>query len=139
GIELMANSDNVLRGGLTPKHIDVAELLSVLVFEPGDRAIIQPTSKGDCLSGYNTPTAEFRLGRIQCSRGRRFHSRQERSVEILLCVAGEGSVDWIGPSSGSLKLKRGDSFLVPAGVPAYEVSGSLDLFRADVPPLQEVG
>jgi mannose-6-phosphate isomerase len=139
GIELMANSDNVLRGGLTPKHIDVKELLSVLAFEPSDTALIQPVEVGDCLSSYQTPTAEFRLGRIHCSSSGRFHSSQERSVEILLCVAGVGTVAWSGASAGTLKIGRGDSFLVPAGVPAYELSGSVDLFRADVPLSPEAG
>ena len=40
GIEIMANSDNVLRGGLTPKHVDVAELMKVLDFRPGDVPIL---------------------------------------------------------------------------------------------------
>ena len=42
----MANSDNVMRGGLTPKHIDVDELLSVLDFTPGFAGLIQPTERG---------------------------------------------------------------------------------------------
>jgi mannose-6-phosphate isomerase len=45
GIELMANSDNVLRGGLTPKHVDVPELLKVVNFEERDIKILQCQEK----------------------------------------------------------------------------------------------
>ncbi|GEE03708.1 putative mannose-6-phosphate isomerase ManA [Gordonia spumicola] len=65
-VELMANSDNVLRGGLTPKHIDVPELLRVLDFTPVDLDALMPSSK---LVGaervYLTPAPEFQLSRIE--------------------------------------------------------------------------
>ena len=61
----MANSDNVLRGGLTPKHIDVPELLRVLDFTPVSPAQLSPT---ESVLGaeriYTTPAPEFRLSRV---------------------------------------------------------------------------
>ncbi|MFW0792592.1 mannose-6-phosphate isomerase, class I [Gordonia sp. CPCC 205515] len=66
GVEIMANSDNVLRGGLTPKHIDVPELLRVLDFTPADPADLTPPIRtvGDERI-YLTPAPEFRLSRVE--------------------------------------------------------------------------
>ena len=64
GVEVMANSDNVMRGGLTPKHIDVDELLSVLDFTPGFAGLIQPTEEAPGLWRYPVPAPEFALWRI---------------------------------------------------------------------------
>lgn len=62
GVEIMANSDNVLRGGLTPKHVDVPELLRVLDFRPIDAPVLVP--KGPAPAWFDTPAPEFRLGAI---------------------------------------------------------------------------
>lgn len=66
GVEIMANSDNVLRGGLTPKHIDVPELLRILDFTPADPADLTPPIRmiGD-ERVYLTPAPEFRLSRVE--------------------------------------------------------------------------
>ncbi|MFT3900581.1 MAG: mannose-6-phosphate isomerase, class I [Gordonia sp. (in: high G+C Gram-positive bacteria)] len=66
GIEVMANSDNVLRGGLTPKHIDVPELLRVLDFDPADPADLSPAvSTLGAERIYTTPAPEFRLSKVE--------------------------------------------------------------------------
>ncbi|RPA13041.1 mannose-6-phosphate isomerase, class I [Gordonia sp. OPL2] len=66
GVEIMANSDNVLRGGLTPKHIDVPELLRVLDFTPADVADITPRIRTVGAERiYLTPAPEFRLSRVE--------------------------------------------------------------------------
>lgn len=67
GVELMANSDNVLRCGLTPKHVDVPELLKVTLFEPGDPGILRPEGNGEEV--YETPIDEFRLSRFVLAAG----------------------------------------------------------------------
>lgn len=67
GVELMANSDNVLRCGLTPKHVDVPELLKVTIFEPGDPAVLRPEGNGEEV--YETPIDEFRLSRFVLAPG----------------------------------------------------------------------
>src|SRR6478735_21518 len=61
GVELMAASDNVLRGGLTPKHVDVAELLSVLDPTPGPPPVVRPRDLGDGVRAYDVPVADFAL------------------------------------------------------------------------------
>ena len=63
GVELMASSDNVLRGGLTPKHVDVPELLRVLDFRAGPVAIVHPAPPEE-EQVYLTPAPEFRLSRF---------------------------------------------------------------------------
>ena len=64
GIELMANSDNVMRGGLTPKHIDVAELLTILDFEPGLTGLVEAVEETSGVWRYPTPAPEFALWRL---------------------------------------------------------------------------
>lgn len=131
GIELMANSDNVLRGGLTPKHIDVSELLNVLIFEHGDPSLVERETGEDGVVSYSTPTSEFRLSRISSSRTRTYRAPAIRSVEILLCVGGEAVLSV--PGGTSLPIRTGASILVPAAVATYEILGDADIFRADVP------
>ena len=60
----MANSDNVLRGGLTPKHIDVEELLAVLEFTPTCPAPIPVVEEAAGIFAYKAPTDEFALWRV---------------------------------------------------------------------------
>lgn len=67
GVELMANSDNVLRCGLTPKHVDVPELLKVVVFEPSAPGVLRP--EGGAEEVYETPIDEFRLSRFVLAPG----------------------------------------------------------------------
>ena len=64
GIEIMANSDNVLRGGLTPKHVDVPELMKVLDFTPGDVQVLHGDAGRSGEAVYPTPAMEFRLSRL---------------------------------------------------------------------------
>ena len=61
GVEVMANSDNVLRGGLTPKHVDVPELLRVLDFNPAQEGLVlRPKQVRDGIETvYETPAPEF--------------------------------------------------------------------------------
>jgi mannose-6-phosphate isomerase len=65
GVEIMANSDNVMRGGLTPKYVDVDELLAILDFTPGVRGLITPIEESRGVWRYPTPTPEFALWRIE--------------------------------------------------------------------------
>lgn len=118
-LEIMASSDNVLRGGLTGKHVDVPELLRVLDFRPGAPAVLTPRPGDDGLSRYETPAREFSLavaepGSAPLERAGR------RGVEILLCT--DGHVE-LTAGAESARLRRGESLLVPAAVPAYRLAG----------------
>lgn len=64
GVEIMAASDNVLRGGLTPKRIDVAELLSVVDSSSGSVPVLRPTAAGP-ITEYEVPVPDFALRRVE--------------------------------------------------------------------------
>ncbi|MFI5615833.1 mannose-6-phosphate isomerase, class I [Streptomyces sp. NPDC051567] len=122
GVEIMANSDNVLRCGLTPKHIDVPELLKVVRFTPADPAILRPEGNGEEV--YETPVDEFRLSRFVLAPGGAPRVLADTAPQILLCT--EGS-----PKAGELTLAPGGSVFVPAGESAV-LSGTGTVFRATV-------
>jgi mannose-6-phosphate isomerase len=124
GVELMASSDNVLRGGLTPKHVDLPELLRVLRFEGGAVAPLAAQAAGGGESRYATPAPEFELSVVRVGPGG-FEARARRGVEILLCTEGAGEV-------GGARLRAGESVLVPAAAGAWRATGSLTLQRAAV-------
>ncbi|RZU15339.1 mannose-6-phosphate isomerase, class I [Streptomyces sp. BK239] len=124
GVEIMANSDNVLRCGLTPKHVDVPELLRIVRFEPGDPGVLRPEAAPDGEEVYDTPVDEFRLSRHVLPQGATARDLTLPTPQILLCTA--GAVD-----AGEHRLTPGHSVFVPAGEKA-EVSGAGTLFRATV-------
>jgi mannose-6-phosphate isomerase len=124
GVEIMANSDNVLRCGLTPKHVDVPELLRVVRFEPSDPGVLRPEASPDGEEVYETPIDEFRLSRYVLPAGGTAHDLTLATPQILLCTAG-------AVRAGEHELNPGRSVFVPAGEKA-EVSGAGTLFRATV-------
>ncbi|NEA45085.1 mannose-6-phosphate isomerase, class I [Streptomyces sp. SID10815] len=124
GVEIMANSDNVLRCGLTPKHVDVPELLRVVRFEAGDPGVLRPEAGPDGEEVYATPVDEFRLSRYVLPAGAAARDLTRGAPQILLCTAG-------AVQAGEHRLAPGQSVFVPAGERA-EVSGAGTLFRATV-------
>ncbi len=126
GIEIMANSDNVLRGGLTPKHVDVAELMKVLDFSPGDQPILQgdPGIPGEWV--YRTPAPEFRLSRLEPGADQR--EITHAGPQVLLVV--DGSIDVSDGRRTVLTVPRGRSVWIGAHDGPVWVSGSGTAFRA---------
>ncbi|MFE9442616.1 mannose-6-phosphate isomerase, class I [Streptomyces sp. NPDC006602] len=124
GVEIMANSDNVLRCGLTPKHVDVPELLRIVRFQAGDPGVLRPEASPDGEEVYETPIDEFRLSRYVLPEGSTTHDLTRATPQILLCTAGT-------VRAGEHELTPGQSVFVPAGEQA-EVSGIGTLFRATV-------
>lgn len=122
GVEIMANSDNVLRCGLTPKHVDVPELLRIVRFEAGDPGILRPEASPDGEEVYETPIDEFRLSRYVLPDAAATHDLTLATPQILLCTAGSVRV-------GELALAPGESVFVPAD-DKTAVSGTGTLFRA---------
>lgn len=119
-VELMANSDNVLRGGLTSKHIDVETLLEVVDPTPLEPVIQRPRPVGGVVR-YDCPVPEFSLARIEVD-GR---SVVEPGPAILLCT--DGVVD-----AGDRCLDRGSAAWVPAGDGEIVLEGAGTLYRAGV-------
>jgi mannose-6-phosphate isomerase len=133
GVEVMGNSDNVLRGGLTAKHVDVAELLRVVDFQPGPVPVIRPDGAAGGEQVYPTPAHEFRLSRIELRPGV-IVGLASPGPQILLCVAGSAACC----SGGSrLAVERGAAAYIRAGEPEPTMCGSGVVFRAtvgDAPP-----
>jgi mannose-6-phosphate isomerase class I len=132
GLELMANSNNVLRGGLTPKHVDVAELLSILSFSAGPAEIIEgvPCVGQPQMERYITPAAEFELRRLRLPAGQR-HRSVDAAVRLGIVMTGSVGSASNGPS---LRLERGAVFLVPAGMSLELLAdGEAEVFFACVP------
>ncbi len=132
GIELMANSDNVLRGGLTPKHIDLPELLKVVHFEPRPIDLLETEESGGNEKIFINPASEFVLSLIAVSEENSYLSSTDRSAEILLCTDGEASMQDIG-TKNNLKLKKGNSVIIPAAVKGYKINGNAVFYKAAVP------
>jgi mannose-6-phosphate isomerase len=115
-IEVMANSDNVLRGGLTPKHVDVRELLRVLDFTPVSEDSLRPQTHRDGHElVYSTPAKEFAVSVLELDGkylGREVDtSPHHGGPQILLCT--KGSATMLGKSR-ALTLDRGTAAWVSA-------------------------
>lgn len=105
GIELMANSDNVLRGGLTPKHVDVPELMRVLDFRSGPPPVLTGTPDGAWVR-YDTPAQEFLLRRLDSDVDPIGIAVPDGGPRILLCTEGAACVR---AGDVDVELKRGSS------------------------------
>jgi len=136
GIELMANSDNVLRGGLTEKYIDVPELMNVLNFEERKVEILSPRKENDYEFVYDSQAEEFLLSVLSLKKDTTYCSRADRSIEILLCIDGKAGIRELD-GTGELAVSKGVSVLIPASVGKYDITGeALEdtvLYKASVP------
>ena len=119
GVEIMANSDNVLRGGLTTKHIDIPTLLEVVDARPIE-PIVQRPALVQGIASYDTPVPEFLLDRLNLDG-----SASVSGPAILLCT--DGAVD-----AGSFLLERGAAAWLPAGDGIVELRGRGTVYRAGV-------
>ncbi len=132
GIEIMANSDNVLRGGLTPKHIDVPELMKTLSFSSKPLEIIEPVSFDNVEFIYDTPANEFRLSIIRLTESNKLYIAKKRSgAEIILCRDGFTEIEW--EKEKKLKLNKGESIFIPFSTGKYKIEGKAVLYRAIIP------
>lgn len=131
GVEIMANSDNVLRCGLTPKHIDVPELLRVVRFESAAPGVLRPEAEPSGEEVYTTPIDEFRLSRYVLAEGTGSLPLSSRTAQILLCASGTAVLRGTDGEGAELRLAQGESAFVPAGE-AVALSGPGTVFRATV-------
>jgi mannose-6-phosphate isomerase len=128
-VEIMANSDNVLRGGLTPKHVDVAELMKHIRFEATNPRIIRENNIPGHIVVYKTPAPDFELSKINLQAGERV-TIQSRSVEIFLVLEGKVQVE----DAGGFVRAAGDAFIAfdKAKLNLRGVKDSI-VYRASVP------
>jgi mannose-6-phosphate isomerase len=132
GIELMANSDNVLRGGLTTKHVDVPELLKVLNFKPRNIEILDERKIGKTEKIYASFAEEFVLSTISISGDDIYEKSNTNSAEILLCTEGEARLADSG-NNHILHIKKGDSAIIFASAKFYTIKGDAVFYKAAVP------
>jgi mannose-6-phosphate isomerase len=87
-IELMANSDNVLRGGLTPKHVDMNELMQHVLFKPTYPAVMEGTPINPTEVNYPCPVSDFGLSKLEIKAGESY-TIHTQSIEMLLVMEGQ--------------------------------------------------
>lgn len=126
GIEIMASSDNVLRGGLTKKHVDVPELLRVLDFAGSPARRVPPREIDEHEVVYDTPAREFRLSRV---RVQGTLTREVEGPEILLATTGAVRAS-ARAGARDVPLSQGCAAFVAAATQGYELSGEGTVFRA---------
>lgn len=130
-MELMANSDNVLRGGLTPKHVDVSELLSVVQFEGHAPEVLTGTELSATERAYPTPAPDFQLSRIVITPEQAHASAPMHGPDSLIVM--DGNVQ-ITSGADTHTLERGSILLAPSNL-AYTIrtsSAQAILYKATV-------
>jgi mannose-6-phosphate isomerase len=130
GVEIMASSDNVLRAGLTPKHVDVAELLRNVDYVAAPPIRIAPETFHGATKVFYAPVDDFELSVTEIA-DQESHPLPGRGPRILLCLRGEMTVTSI--RDGALTLHRGEAAFVPASDGPLDVCGVGTLIQADVP------
>lgn len=129
-VEIMANSDNVLRGGLTNKHIDVIELMKHVSFKETIPVILLPQKTNGDEEKYKAPAPDFKLSRfkLEASHDTFF---QSATAEILLNIGGE---IWISGGEEELQLQRGEAAFLGYGQQVLvKAKKNTTVYRASVP------
>ena len=142
-LEIMATSDNVIRGGLTHKHIDIEDLLNILDFD-AEPLLVEP-HRNDARpqeTTWRTPAREFSLSRIDMAQSpAKALELAPTGPEILLCTEGSFSIACgipRGAPSGT-DLKQGESAFIGAACRSYILKGSGTLYRAGAGMAIEAG
>lgn len=125
-VELMANSDNVFRGGLTDKFVDVDTLIQHLSFEPVEPQVFTGEVLSDTLTQFKTPAPDFELSLIRLDTGKKHEANSTKGPEILLIIDGEVQVN------DEIKLSKGQSLFFPAGS-HYTLRGNAEIYKAGMP------
>ncbi|WP_295788730.1 mannose-6-phosphate isomerase, class I [uncultured Microbacterium sp.] len=125
GVEIMAASDNVLRGGLTPKHIDVDELRGLVDFTPADPPLLRATPAGEGAEVFAPGIADFGLGHLAAGEAARLALD---GVSIVLGVSGEATVT--GASGERITLRPGQAALATPDESPLATDGGGEVFVA---------
>lgn len=114
GVEVMAASDNVLRGGLTSKHIDVPELLAVVQPEVLPLPYCEPVSTQSGVLNYLPPVEEFQLTRIDFPAAGSAHTLSLQAAAVAICTAGTAHAR-AAEDTRTLTLAAGESVFIDSG------------------------
>lgn len=129
-VELMANSDNVLRGGLTPKHIDVGELLKHTKFDGVDPNIMKGEKKTEAEVNYYCPVPDFGISKIELE-AKKTYQHTAASLEIFVVINGQMDIKGM---SRNLSVSRGEAVAVLPGETYHISTGNQVLaYKAFVP------
>ncbi len=129
-VEIMANSDNVLRGGLTPKHVDVPELMKHVVFAPIEPDIIRGIPAGAAETKFPTPAPDFELSCIRLAKSQSYTIKTD-TTDMFFILSGEITV---ASGARTLQLSRGGGFVAFAGAEIIlSATGHSEVYRASVP------
>lgn len=130
GVELMANSDNVLRGGLTPKNVDVPELLKNLDFRQTVPDVLEAADTGNGVKRYGIPAEEFDLSLSESDGRGETPVPESQSPRIAMVLEGELV---LSDGRDEQPLKRGMSVFIPAGAANLGLTGAGRMAWAGVP------
>ncbi len=126
-VEVMANSDNVLRGGLTPKHVDVDELLGLANFQSDPPALVALEERGPLEKLFAVHVPHFSVSRVDVEKHTTWCASRRLGPEMLLCV--EGMLNLHCARDEQLSLARGQCAWISADEDIYCVAGSGQAFR----------
>lgn len=134
-LEVMATSDNVIRGGLTPKHIDIRELLHIIDFAASPRIIRGETDPDEPqVERWKCPPWEFGLARLRLEGNTQATlERRTAEPEIILCTEGRFRIRPLSrahEAAAWMELARGQSIFVAAAADGYRVEGNGQLYIA---------
>jgi mannose-6-phosphate isomerase len=131
GVEVMANSDNVVRAGLTSKPVDLDELLAVVEPAPTVALPMAPTAEAQGTARYESTAEEFELWRLEARPGSGATMEGRDAPAIGICTRGSGSI--AAPGRGErLDLGSGTAFAARTGAGPLELLGDLDVFVASI-------
>ncbi len=124
GIEVMANSDNVVRGGLTQKHVDVGELLDLLTFDYSRPNVLRPQRLRAGVHGYEVRVDHFTLSLVRPEDGQAVELEATGRPAIALVLAGQPTLHSEGES---IPLTPGQSVFVPPSATSNTLSGDCEV------------
>ena len=128
GVELMDASDNVLRGGLTPKRIDLPELERIMSFDEYDAVKCKTSEDGFGRRCYSSPSPDFRL----LSAGTGLYEIKDDSIAIAIVT--EGNVRFASKGE-TMTISKGEAVVIPAGL-EYSMNVSGEIFISEVPDVE---
>jgi mannose-6-phosphate isomerase len=132
GIEIMAQSDNVLRAGLSPKHMDIPELLKVMSKQPYLPKLYPVQDAFDSWTAYSVPVKDFMLSRIRLERVAQLPKIDGPKILLVL----EGHLE-LSNQTQTLKLHKADAVAIPAAEEAVLLSGKAHVLLASPAPEQD--
>lgn len=128
-LECMANSDNVVRAGLTPKYKDTSTLIDMLTYDLHPIPVI--TKEGETFT-YITEAEEFELTLIELEKEDSFEILNNEEIKIIFIIEGNLCIEYV---KGRQQYKKGEAILLPAFLDSYKIEANTDskIVEIDVP------